>query len=115
MPLGGGATDTRAPQSRASQGPFRRRKRKRPEARGSFRPYLWCPGPESNRHALRLGILSPLRLPISPPWRVICEDANYGTVVTMNYQTIEQAVGNTPLVSLQRIAAQENATRGNAE
>lgn len=28
---------------------------------------LWCPGPESNRHALRRGILSPLRLPISPP------------------------------------------------
>ena len=27
----------------------------------------WCPGPESNRHALRRGILSPLRLPISPP------------------------------------------------
>ena len=31
----------------------------------------------------------------------------------MNYQTIEQAVGNTPLVALQRIGAQENATRGN--
>ena len=29
--------------------------------------YAWCPGPESNRHALRRGILSPLRLPISPP------------------------------------------------
>ena len=113
MPLGGGATDTRAPQSRAIQSPFRRRKRKRPEARGSFRPYLWCPGPESNRHALRRGILSPLRLPISPPGRVIREDANYGTVVTMNYQTIEQAVGNTPLVALQRIGAQENAARGN--
>ncbi len=27
----------------------------------------WCPRPESNRHALRRGILSPLRLPISPP------------------------------------------------
>ena len=74
---------------------------------------LWCPGPESNRHALRRGILSPLRLPISPPGRVIREDANYGTVVTMNYQTIEQAVGNTPLVALQRIGAQENAARGN--
>ena len=29
--------------------------------------YRWCPGPESNRHASRRGILSPLRLPISPP------------------------------------------------
>ena len=46
--LRGGATDTRAPQSRASQSPFRRRKRKRPEARGSFRPYLWSgPHPHS--------------------------------------------------------------------
>ncbi len=28
----------------------------------------WCPGPESNRHARNeRGILSPLRLPISPP------------------------------------------------
>src|SRR5690606_28069816 len=26
----------------------------------------WCPRPESNRHALRRGILSPLRLPIPP-------------------------------------------------
>lgn len=32
---------------------------------------LWCPGPESNRHALRRGILSPLRLPISPPGQVL--------------------------------------------
>ena len=31
------------------------------------KPRWWCPGPESNRHALRRGILSPLRLPISPP------------------------------------------------
>ncbi len=38
----------------------------------------WCPGPESNRHASRRGILSPLRLPISPPghWR---EEHYYGT------------------------------------
>ncbi len=29
---------------------------------------LWCPGPDSNRHGgLVRGILSPLRLPISPP------------------------------------------------
>jgi hypothetical protein len=26
----------------------------------------WCPEPESNRYALRRGILSPLCLPISP-------------------------------------------------
>ncbi len=29
----------------------------------------WCPGRDSNPHALRRGILSPLRLPISPPGR----------------------------------------------
>ena len=28
---------------------------------------FWCPRPESNRHALRRRILSPLRLPIPPP------------------------------------------------
>ncbi len=78
-----------------------------------MRPYRWCPGPESNRHALRRGILSPLRLPISPPGRVICEDANYGTVGRMKYSTIEDAVGNTPLVALQRIGAQDHAERGN--
>ena len=31
----------------------------------------------------------------------------------MNYPTIEDAIGKTPLVSLQRIHAQENAQRGN--
>jgi hypothetical protein len=31
----------------------------------------WCLGPESNRHALRRRILSPLRLPISPPRQVL--------------------------------------------
>ncbi len=31
----------------------------------------------------------------------------------MNYPTIEDAIGNTPLVALQRIAATENAARGN--
>ena len=31
----------------------------------------------------------------------------------MNYPTIESAIGRTPLVALQRIGAQENATRGN--
>ena len=31
----------------------------------------WCPGPESNRHGLFIrGILSPLRLPISPPGHI---------------------------------------------
>ena len=38
--------------------------RKTPAA---FYQEFWCPGPASNRHALRRGILSPLRLPISPP------------------------------------------------
>ena len=31
----------------------------------------------------------------------------------MNYPTIEDAIGNTPLVALQRIAAAENTVRGN--
>src|SRR5471032_3293869 len=38
---------------------------------------LWCPGPESNRHALRRGILSPLRLPISPPGQTAFEPADW--------------------------------------
>jgi hypothetical protein len=37
----------------------------------------WCPGPESNRHALRRGILSPLRLPISPPGQTAFEPADW--------------------------------------
>lgn len=36
---------------------------------------VWCPGPESNRHALRRGILSPLRLPISPPGHAFLIDS----------------------------------------
>ncbi len=32
---------------------------------------VWCPGSDSNRHASRRGILSPLRLPISPPGQVM--------------------------------------------
>ena len=32
----------------------------------------WCPRSDSNRHALRRGILNPLRLPISPPGQVSC-------------------------------------------
>lgn len=43
----------------------------------------------------------------------ICEVANYGTVGRMKYQTIEDSVGHTPLVALQRIGAQDNAARGN--
>lgn len=38
---------------------------------------------------------------------------NYGTVAVMNYPTIEDAIGKTPLVALQRIGAAENAERGN--
>src|SRR5690242_19885726 len=41
------------------------------------------------------------------------EALNYGTVWAMNYQTIEDAIGKTPLVALQRIYAAENAARGN--
>jgi len=41
------------------------------------------------------------------------EERNYGTVLGMNYQTIEDAIGKTPLVALQRIAAQDNEARGN--
>ena len=70
---------------------------------------MWCPGPDSNRHALRRGILSPLSLPISPPG----QDPNYGTFERMKYPTIEDSIGKTPLVALQRIGAQENAARNN--
>jgi cysteine synthase B len=77
----------------------------------------WCPGPESNRHALRRGILSPLRLPISPPgqgqeasrklWHSDVHDQ------ALNYPTIEDAIGKTPVAALQRIGAADNAQRGN--
>ena len=40
-------------------------------------------------------------------------DSNYGTFKAMNYPTIEDTVGNTPLVALQRIGAQSNAERSN--
>jgi S-sulfo-L-cysteine synthase (O-acetyl-L-serine-dependent) len=72
----------------------------------------WCPGPESNRHAFRRGILSPLRLPISPPG---LEEAKSEIMAQcrMNFLTIEDAIGKTPLIALQRIAAVENAARGN--
>ncbi len=39
--------------------------------------------------------------------------SNYGTVASMNYPTLEDAIGKTPLVRLQRIGAKENAERGN--
>lgn len=42
-----------------------------------------------------------------------CEERNYGTVWRMKFLTIEEAIGKTPLVALQRIAAVENAGRGN--
>ena len=70
---------------------------------------MWCPGPDSNRHALRRGILSPLSLPISPPG----QEPNYDTFETMKYPTIEDSIGKTPLVALQRIGAKENAERNN--
>jgi cysteine synthase B len=38
---------------------------------------------------------------------------SYGKVQTMNYKTIEDAIGKTPLVRLQRIGAAENSARGN--
>ncbi len=40
-------------------------------------------------------------------------DSNYGTFMGMNYPTIEDAIGKTPLAALQRIGAQENALRNN--
>ena len=45
--------------------------------------------------------------------RAGCSEAiNYGTVWPMKFPTIEDAIGKTPLVALQRIAAHENAARG---
>ncbi len=42
-----------------------------------------------------------------------CEASNYGTVWRMKYPTIEDAVGKTPLVALQRIGSAENTVRNN--
>jgi S-sulfo-L-cysteine synthase (O-acetyl-L-serine-dependent) len=67
--------------------------------------------------------LSPLRLPISPPGQVWmsrrCEALNYGTVEglslrynMMNFPTIEEAIGKTPLVRLQRMGS-EICTKNN--
>jgi len=41
------------------------------------------------------------------------EERNYGTVRSMKYPTIEDAIGKTPMVAMQRIAAAENKARGN--
>ena len=43
----------------------------------------------------------------------LCTASNYGTVAAMKYPTLEDAIGKTPLVALQRIQAAENAVRGN--
>jgi cysteine synthase B len=40
-------------------------------------------------------------------------ESNYGTLKRMKYLTIEDTIGKTPLVALQRIGAQDNAERGN--
>jgi S-sulfo-L-cysteine synthase (O-acetyl-L-serine-dependent) len=46
-------------------------------------------------------------------WAGISEDLNYGTFMGMKYQTIEDVIGKTPLVALQRIGADSNTTRNN--
>ncbi len=48
----------------------------------------------------------------------LCATCNYGTVAGMtisnrDFPTLEDAIGKTPLVRLQRIGADDNATRGN--
>jgi cysteine synthase B len=43
----------------------------------------------------------------------MCEDLNYGTFMNMKYQTIEDTIGKTPLVALQRIGAAMNAGKNN--
>ena len=72
----------------------------------------WCRKPESNRHGvLHRQILNLLRLPISP-LRQECESELWHSA-GMTYPTIEDAIGHTPLVALQRIGALNNAERGN--
>jgi cysteine synthase B len=44
---------------------------------------------------------------------IIRADLNYGTVWAMKYPTIEDSIGKTPLVRLQRIGADDNKARGN--
>ena len=43
----------------------------------------------------------------------LCEEPNYGTVWIMNYPSIEDVIGKTPLVALQRLGAADNAAKGN--
>lgn len=43
----------------------------------------------------------------------MCRAQNYGTFKAMKYPTIEDAIGKTPLVALQRIGAAENTARNN--
>jgi S-sulfo-L-cysteine synthase (O-acetyl-L-serine-dependent) len=43
----------------------------------------------------------------------MCEDLNYGTFMGMKYQTIEDTIGKTPLVALQRIGSEANAKKNN--
>jgi hypothetical protein len=65
------------------------------------------PGAGLEPARLAAGILSPLSLPISPPGQDRKEHY-YGTFMTMNatnYLSIEDAVGRTPLVALQRMGA----------
>ena len=38
---------------------------------------------------------------------------NYGTVEPMKFPTIEDAIGNTPLVALQRLGATDATAHGN--
>ena len=72
----------------------------------------WCRKPESNRHGvLHRQILNLLRLPISP-LRQEGEPELWHSA-GMTYPTIEDAIGHTPIVALQRIGAQDNAERGN--
>ena len=49
----------------------------------------------------------------SPTRATLITALNYGTVAAMKYPTLEDVVGNTPLVALQRIGAPDNAARGN--
>jgi cysteine synthase B len=57
-------------------------------------------------------ILSLLRLPISP-LRQQEGSRKLWHSDAMHYPTIEDAIGKTPLVALQRIGAADNAKRGN--
>ena len=40
-------------------------------------------------------------------------DSNYGTLSDMKFQTLEDVVGKTPLVALQRIGQAENQAKNN--